>query len=506
MSSASDDKERHVIPRLRRFQTTVKLGELSSLTPLSSNPFSDALLRDALADWQADQGVSVASDLVSAAVVVGRCELAADAARFIHAHPAATSVARSMAAHCLGLELTPLEGGEAHPVQAGQCFDQNQIFGEIHSTRMQLIRYPHDAVLWSSLAFLYVSIGQHRKALRATQAARTIAPQNRFVLRSASRLLMHVGRRDEACDILRRAGDVRSDPWIMAAEIAVSAANGARSEHAKFAKNAIDSDRFAPFQASELASALGTLHAMDGNRPGAKKLIRKSLETPSENSIAQAAWLARTFPGLPEPAGPKTASHEANAWLTRQRGHLNDSLLQTRRWLNDQPFSSRPAEAGSFIASRIERFEEAVNIANQGLLSNPHDVTIQNNLAFSLAKLNRIHEASEVIRRIEARLIEGSNRIALTATAGLIAFRQGRISEGRSLYLQAARSAKALRDSREAVALVYHAFEELRARTTEAEMFREQALKLAEVKLNSAEDKVLIERLRNAKVGDAECA
>ena len=63
-----------------------------------------------------------------------------------------------------------------------------------------------------------------------------------------------------------------------------------------------------------------------------------------------------------------------------------DSLL-------DEPFSSRPAVLGSFAAATgLEDYGLAVNITGNGLIANPNELGLINNLAFSLA-LNKPHEA-----------------------------------------------------------------------------------------------------------------
>jgi hypothetical protein len=49
-----------------------------------------------------------------------------------------------------------------------------------------------------------------------------LAPNHRFALRSAARFFLHVGKPDDAQTILRRSEATRRDPWLMAAEIAVS--------------------------------------------------------------------------------------------------------------------------------------------------------------------------------------------------------------------------------------------------------------------------------------------
>jgi Flp pilus assembly protein TadD len=72
----------------------------------------------------------------------------------------------------------------------------------------------------------------------------------------------------------------------------------------------------------------------------------------------------------------------------------DQALVATRRWFEDEPFSARPAMLGSAIAaSAMDDFFEAASIARRGLVSNPDDPGLINNLAFALACDGNLLEA-----------------------------------------------------------------------------------------------------------------
>src|SRR4051812_36598271 len=71
------------------------------------------------------------------------------------------------------------------------------------------------------LARHHLALGSEKSAERAVRAAVSLAPTNRFVLRSASRFFVHKGEPDRALGLLRREGRVKSDPWLLACDIAV---------------------------------------------------------------------------------------------------------------------------------------------------------------------------------------------------------------------------------------------------------------------------------------------
>jgi len=350
--------------------------------------------------------------------------------------------------------------------------------------------------LWTNLATLYVSLGQRRQARRAIRIALSLAPQNRFVLRSAARTLLHLEDREEAHAILARAEGLKSDPWLLSAEISIAAANDGESAHIGLAERSLERDKFAPLDASELAAEVATIRAIHGNTWLAKKFLRRALKQPCENALAQAVWLAR-IPGMPALAINASISHEANALVNRQEGKLRVSMIQTQQWLDEQPFSSRPAQMGSFIASRIDRDEVAIRFAEEGLRTNPGHFVLLNNLAFAAARVGRLEKARASLRRINMSAIDAPDRYVVVATEGLVSFREGNIPHGRSLYTQAINAFQESGDVRAAVALVYRAIEESRAGTAEAPRLRKEALTVAKDALINPEDRPLISELEN---------
>src|SRR5262249_41127381 len=144
------------------------------------------------------------------------------------------------------------------------------------------------------------------------------------------------------------------------------------SDWTKLAKRAIDDGRFNNQQISELASAVGTLEYKAGRRKDGKKHLSLSLLEPSENAIAQAGWVARTLSNdVQVPQKKMEISAEAAAWAAFEISDWNVALERSQEWQDDQPFSSRPAVQGSFIAATIfDNFEQAKTIALRGMRCN----------------------------------------------------------------------------------------------------------------------------------------
>jgi tetratricopeptide (TPR) repeat protein len=496
MASTEQHRDRHAIPRLRSFAAAVSLGELSSPQPPANTPAAAELSKELIADWENERTVSVAADLVSSALAAENTEPARQAARFLLDNPETPPAARQIAGVCLG-ESDPQEIAPGIIAVHAEGFTTVDKFAaQIRRTRQQLAQYPADAVLWMNLASLYLSLGQHRQALRALRAAMSLAPQNRFIVRSAARILLHLEQRDEAHAIVARAGGVKDDPWLLAAEVSIAADNGGESPHIKHAERVLEKERFSPRDSSELAAELATMRALAGNIWAAKKMLRRAMNRPTENTLAQVAWLAR-IPGVPKYDIKNSFSFEASAHLNRQTGDLRRSMLQTRHWLDDQPFSRPPAQMGSYLATRLDRDGAGIPFAEQGLRSNPDDPILLNNLAFLTARMGQLEKAKTSLRRINLSEMEPEDRYVITATQGLLAFREGDVSRGRVLYTQAINGFKEHKDKRAVVAMVYHAIEELRAGTRESTAMQEMALTAAKKHLLQPEDEPLISQLES---------
>ncbi len=476
MTLDPQDKDRRIIPRWRQSVVTARLGELDG--PASAAPIPQLEMHyfeEALRAWVHEPTLENAGDLISAALVVGRSSSeVSDAAHFVASHD---SVARSAAS----LARLVLDG--ATGVEVKQTTDDTTLLSRLRiaSMRRVLADYPNDPLQWTDLAREYVIAGQKRPAIRAIERALASGGENRFVLRSATRLFLHLGQPDRALDILHRSVTTRSDPWLLAAQIATSQVAGRPPEFIAGSRRLLKSSKFGALALSELASAVGSLEFAAGDSKTAKKLIRQSLEDPTENAVAQAGWMARRLNGLEVTAQAMAVprSFEAGAWRAYMEARWEASAQECAQWLDDEPFSKRPAEFGSFLAATaIRDFEQCITFANRGLIANPGDAGLTNNLVVALAKLGRMEEARSQFESIERPAAEAGTEITLVATAGLLEFRSGRVDAGRALYLEAIEAARAAgKRQPAAMAFLHLAEEELKVRSPMAS----ETLRLAEV-------------------------
>jgi len=257
---------------------------------------------------------------------------------------------------------------------------------------------PRNVLAWLDLSRAYTILGQQQRALAAIDCALALAPNHRHVLRAAARLFVHVGDSERAHALLAKHPKTRKDPWLLAAELAIANVAQRPPRHVRQGRALIDSDDLPPAHLTELHSAIGTLEYYHGAHRRARQSLRASLEAPTENVVAQARWMRKQLPGLPiaEEAFALPLGFEARTWRAMEEGRWDDARVECRQWLNDEPFSSRPASLGSYIGvSLTTDYSFAEACARAGLQADPNDATLQNNLTVALAYQGKLDDAIE---------------------------------------------------------------------------------------------------------------
>jgi Tfp pilus assembly protein PilF len=447
-----------------------RAGEFSPVAlRLEPMPRSNEILEHRIAEWSETQSPAIAGEVLGASMLSSiQPEKVIEVAMSVCSNSRATDATRSLALLILGREADEEQSlGNADPRIASRR--------RIHELRERLREDPRNAIAWANVALHYTKIAQIEKAVAAMKNAVFLAPDNRFILRSAARLHIHRGNPDVAHGVLLNSSATQQDPWLLAAEIATASSMNKSGFFIKDGRNAMKSGKYSEFHTAEIASALGTIELNSGSGKAAKRLFAQSLRKPTENVVAQARWAFREGNFDLDPVQLQTArSYEARAWHYYYEGDWGNALGEAINWLEDQSFSSRPAALGSYIASLgLGDFSKGAEIAKIGLLANPTDPTLTNNYIFCLANCGKLHEAEQVFAKIAVPQrfaeFEGSNRPSILATAGLLAYRRGDIERGRELYKKAITEAEAAHlPKHSAVAAIYFAMEELRAMSATA--------------------------------------
>jgi tetratricopeptide (TPR) repeat protein len=472
MASDFNPADRRVIPNFRRFSDTVLLGELDSpsrVLPAQLRIDFDSLI----AEWRIDRNVGLAGDIVSAALVSGQSDRpeVSDAANFVFDHPDVSSSSLTEAAQRLFTRDQSLVHAElprlTHFLEDNS---RHKAFQRIRALKSATTRFGHDPILFTELARMYMIVGNKEPAMRNISVALSLAPHNRYVLRSAARLYAHYHDFQRSFDLLHRNPRTREDPWLASAELAMADVIGSTGKVLKRVSRMLRSADFSPLSLTELRAGVGSLELAAGNRRTSKRLLQASLEKPNDNSLAQVEWTLtqeRLF-DVDIAAFDVSRNFEALAIEAYQRENWHNVIRQCESWLMDIPFASRPALMAAHVASvALEDYPVAQAFAEAARLSDSsNDPRLVNSYAYALALDNQFEKALAVLDEVPLSTVQDQRAKAyLTATRGLAYFRAGLIEVGRAYYATALDAAKEVSDvTFRQLALLSYVREELVAR------------------------------------------
>ena len=461
-------QNRLLIPRWRLFTKTLRTGELASpKRPEDRQPRSSDFLRK-LENWSIQPSLFSAAELVETAIIEGYEEEAINAARrLVQSEKTATISLRLQAYDLLKRHGVNIESPQQvlHDHKAASIGIRDPIRANIN-----------DALAWLDLAYFQTNSGHVEQAQRSMAVALGLAPENRFVIRSASRFLLHRGRPDHARDLLLRSAAINNDPWLMSAEISISELLEKGPRTAKTGARLIEDGLVNYRNTTELASALATLE-IGGNRKKMRQLFKHSLLSPTGNSLAQASWASPLVNIDLVPTGMRiNGEYEAPAHQSYNEGKFVEALEYGRKWVGDETFATRPFEFTAGTACVVEQFDVALKYAEEGLKRSPNSDRLLLAKAFTLANTGRTEQASLVLQNIDRKSEKGVFGFFANANEGLVAFREGRNEDAKVLYRQAIRGFRQLGDATYvASALSYQAREAFRAGDADADKLLQEA-------------------------------
>ncbi|MBU1702310.1 MAG: hypothetical protein KJ970_09695 [Candidatus Eisenbacteria bacterium] len=480
MSQTFDDTNRQILPRWYPFGIASQLGDLEPVaereTPKISSPMAFAVKAE---EWRQKRTLAHALDVVGTALVSGAFHDhdGREAAGFVSAS--------AESEHSLGRQIAEsyLRGGRTPtPSQVDLPFEELANRATIAHLRALTRRFPRSPIVWADLAYRYALAGEKSKSVRSMDIAVFLAPDNRFILRSAARCFLHLDQADKSLYYLRRSPLSRRDPWLISPEVAISESLGRSSRLIRAGRTIIGDANLSPWAINELVATLSTLEARHGSARKAKKLIPQALQDPNENTVAQIEWLGVALrQEVARPSQIVVATYEADARRSLRAGEFEQALGYAKGWCRFQPFASRPVILASYIAAVcLQDDEEALAILERAEATAPDSFLIKNNHAFSLASLNRVADAAKVQQSIDQASLRARERSTFAATRGLIEFRKGDLQEGRRLYAKAISDLKNVGDYRGAtIATLFLAREELRVSSPVGEAVLSSAREMA---------------------------
>ena len=284
MTVATGPEDRDVIPRWRSLGATVASGELGQqVADVELDEQGEDELERSWRAWEADPSLISTAELVSAGLVLGVPGRVEKAARSLRSESLPAGVQ-----HLVEAVLSRAHPSEQDPssVQSGpRTSDPRRTARRLKAA---LTQDPRRAIAWLELGRIYAALGQSDSARGAIRAAVALAPDDRFVLRSASCFFVNAKEADRAHGLLANAQVTAADPWLMAAELATAHAADVRPRYLKRAKQLLESGDFRERDVSELASEVGTFELRSGADRRARRLLagrpRTLLRMPSPRS------------------------------------------------------------------------------------------------------------------------------------------------------------------------------------------------------------------------------
>jgi tetratricopeptide (TPR) repeat protein len=191
----------------------------------------------------------------------------------------------------------------------------------------------------------------------------------------------------------------------------------------------------------------------------------KSLLDPNENVLAQILSLNDRVSGFMqnmELPSNVLATYEADAQRSYKLGDFKEAHRHALQWFRYQPFSARPAIMASFVASLfLDNQEDAIRIIKEAEKAEPSNFSLNNNHVCSLALLNKVKEAADVLSKIQIADLDDNMKRIYWATTGLVAYRQGNIALGEEKYREAIEGFKKTENYRALVIATFYQAREI---------------------------------------------
>jgi Flp pilus assembly protein TadD len=387
-----------------------------------------------LKEYRDDPNMGIAGDLLSAAVTMG------------DRRPEILKIAEDVETKTDW----PLQQRMSRNIWAGEANRETKRFAvqtidggqRVRELRRALALHPRNAFGWVDLALEHLVLGFPEKSRKAMGIALSLAPSHRFVLRSASALFVELGELDRALAVLQQGTKSKSDPWLVAPQVAIADLARMKQTLGRAAEHVLDADH-PPMHLAELRAAFGTVQMSAGSSRRGRQLLRRILQAPTENALAQIEWsdhrIDESDPILGEMPGGVPRAFEALALRASFEAKWNAGLEYSEQWRRDQPFRVEPYIQGSFCACEAEEWELAESFSRSGLALHRNNPYLLNNRAF--AQIGRGHLGDAAMTLLHARRSSSGvgERLARVATEALWLFRIGENEEGRDRYNAAIR-------------------------------------------------------------------
>lgn len=427
MNSTFSIKRGHVVPKWLNFSDALRKSEIITPRkhPFKINQITKENVDQEYKEFKESPSIDNAFSLLSAAIITNDNQLKRDIAFFLKKKIKPSELSLDLVEKVLDVE----EDKDGLP----------DINLQIAKIKKWVSKYPKSAIPWVELGRFYTIKGQHNKASRAVTVALNLAPTDRYIVRCGVRFFLHIFDFDSAWYYIHKANKNLRDPWLKATEINVSLLAKKRTPNFK---NILPSDPLSidVFHYSELYETFGLLELDDGNINKAKKQFKIAWKNPAETVITHGEWVIRNkLQGLRESSTlDYDRSLEALTWIQYYKLNIDAALKTAGEWELEETYSRSPYMVRASIACNAGFPNEAAEILRRGLLINPDDPPLLNNLCYSLLKAGDVYKAEKVFSRMRPEETGNKERlIVYLATKGLLEFKRGNALLGKELYFSA---------------------------------------------------------------------
>lgn len=428
MAQLIDTTQRKLLPTWNDFSSSTP--ELQPLFP-TSRVVGD--ISSFIHEWKGCKNMANAGDLISAAIVNASYDIdeVIEAANYVLFSDETPSLALSKISKSI-LKIDDSSLAQKMP-----------IYAKIAQIKDLLTKYPTDAILHIEIARNYLLLGQIKEAQGHVESALYFDKHNRYIVRSAARFYIHLKNHDKALSVIKSSLLTKHDPWLMASEIGVSQLLDKTSGNIKRGLKIIESNKFDAFDITELSSAIGTQELMAGAYSKSRRLLNISLRKPNSNSLAQAKWISNEDNldlNFDQIILTEDNFWEAKSYSAFRSEDYLGSLNFAKNWIQQEPYSTRAIlYAYGLSINYLRDLKAGQEIMDNALKTHLGNPVFINNYAYALALEGNVAKAEEVLSRVKKNdtSLNDTTGICLTATKGMIAFRNGDVENGYSLYLTA---------------------------------------------------------------------
>jgi tetratricopeptide (TPR) repeat protein len=442
-----EQRPRRVVPRWRASGIAAQTAEAWTTAPRFKADYTGELA-EKRRELQNAETVPVASELMFLALQAGNLDSARVAARLI-----LKSEARIGSTRLVATAKKVLDIGDSDQIAApAEDF--------VREARKRLALDFRNPILLMDVARELTARGKEKSAMRYVRAAVGLAPQSRFIVRSAARYFLHIGEHEQAHGVLLRSPLLASDPWIQASEIAVATVRGRTSANVKKARRLVEDTAIVGSHFSELMTAVATVELLDGSSKKAKRLFQRALAHPNDNSLAQIEWAAPKLKLVVDEVALRTPlSFEANSNNAYRRLLVHQAIEFAKQWSSDEPFASRPFDALCYLYCLEGQYVEAKRAAEDAIkVDDAPSLSSEMNLMFTRIQNGETEAAHTDLLRLSKHPNAKSHAAHLLANAGALAYVTEDFALGREFYERAIRVARTRNESHtEALAIAYFA-------------------------------------------------